>query len=200
MSRSHPSPFFIRRYPMTRIMATAVILVAVASTLAADPKLTVKVEEREPPKDLSEAVRALLDNKAMSVFDDNKLLCTVWAGKSLESKATGEEAKGGLKYANLDETTVVGAVKFPEQWIDYRKQKIKPGVYTLRLGLQPMDGDHQGTAPFNDFLLLSPAEKDKKPEVVEANEMHELSAKPGGPKNPGIILLFPTKQTRRAPP
>src|SRR6478736_1034494 len=113
MSRSHSSPFFIRRYSMTRILATAVILMAVACTQAADPKLTVKMEEKEPPKDLSDAVRALLDNKAMSVFDDNKLLCTVWACKSLESKATADEAKGGLKYANLDETTVVGAVKFP---------------------------------------------------------------------------------------
>src|SRR5262245_306383 len=170
MSRSHPSPFFIRRYPMTRIMATAVILVAVASTLGAAHELTVQVEEQEPPKDLSGAGRALLDNKAMSVFDDNKLLCTVWAGKSLESKATAEEAKGGLKYANLDETTVVGAVKFPEQWIDYRKQKIKPGVYTLRLGLQPMDGEHQGTAQFNDVLLLTSMVRDKKTVACEAQE------------------------------
>src|SRR5262245_3567035 len=194
MSCSHPSPFFIRRHSMTRIMATAVILFAVACTQAADPKLTVKVEEQEPPKDLSDAVRALLDNKAMSVFDDTKLLCTVWPCKSLESKATAEEAKAGVKYANLEETTVVGAVKFPEQWIDYRKQKIKPGVYTLRLGLQPMDGDHQGTSPFNDFLLLSPADKDKKPEVVEPKEMHELSAKSVGRKHPGIMLLFPNKK------
>jgi hypothetical protein len=117
----------------------------------------------------------------------------------LESKATAEEAKAGLKYANLDETMVVGAVKFPEQWIDYRKQKIKPGVYTLRLGLQPMDGDHQGTAPFNDFLLLSPADKDKKPEVVEPKEMHELSAKSVGRKHPGIMLLFPNKKPADTP-
>jgi hypothetical protein len=184
---------------MIRTVVVATFLVAVALAPAAEPKLTVKVEDQEPPKDLSDAVRALLDNKAMSVFDDNKLLCTVWACKSLESKATAEEAKAGLKYANLEETTVVGAVKFPEQWIDYRKQKIKPGVYTLRLGLQPMDGDHQGTAPFNDFLLLSPADKDKKPEVVEPKEMHELSAKSVGRKHPGIMLLFPNKKPTDAP-
>jgi len=184
---------------MIRILAVGTFLLAMGIAPAADPKLTVKVEEQEPPKDLSDAVRALLDNKAMSVFDDAKLLCTVWACKSLESKATAEEAKAGLKYANLEETTVVGAAKFPEQWIDYRKQKIKPGVYTLRLGLQPMDGDHQGTAPFNDFLLLSPADKDKKPEVVEAKEMHELSAKSVGRKHPGIMLLFPNKKPTDAP-
>jgi hypothetical protein len=184
---------------MIRILAVGTFLLAVGIAPAADPKLTVKVEEQEPPKDLSEAVRALLDNKAMSVFDDTKLLCTVWACKSLESKATADETKAGLKYANFEETTVVGAVKFPEQWIDYRKQKIKPGVYTLRLGLQPMDGDHQGTAPFNDFLLLSPADKDKKPEVVEAKEMHDLSAKSVGRKHPGIMLLFPNKKPADAP-
>ena len=46
---------------------------------------------------------------------------------------------------------MVGAVQFPEVWKDYRKQKIKAGVYTLRIGVQPEDGDHMGTAPFNEF-------------------------------------------------
>src|SRR5207249_6531385 len=121
------------------------------------------------------------------------------ACKSLESKATAEEAKAGLKYAHLEETTVVGAVKFPEMWIDYRKQKIKPGVYTLRLGLQPMDGDHQGTAPFNDFLLLAPADKDKTTDALDPKELQALSAKAAGRKHPGVMLLFPNKKPGDAP-
>jgi hypothetical protein len=184
---------------MTRTLAVTAVLLA-ASISAAEPKLTVKVEDAEPPKDLSDEVRAVLDGKAMSVLDEKgKLLCTVWAAKSLESKATAEQAKAGLKYAQVEETTVVGAVKFPEEYRDYRKQKIKAGVYTLRLGIQPMDGDHQGTAPFNEFCLMSPAEMDKKPETVEPKELHELSTKSTTRKHPGIMLLFPNAKPAEAP-
>jgi hypothetical protein len=183
---------------MTRTLAAW--LVAAAACSAADPKLTVKVADAEPPKDLSDAVRAVLDTKAMTVTDDKgKVLCTVWAAKALESKATADQAKAGLKYAHVEETTVVGAVQFPDEWRDYRKQKIKAGAYTLRLSIQPEDGDHQGTAPYNEFCLLIPAAADKAPDVMEAKDLHELSAKATNRKHPGIMLLFPNPKPADAP-
>jgi hypothetical protein len=185
---------------MTRTLAVAACLLAAAVAAADDAKLTVKVEDAAPPKELSDAVRAVLDGKAMHVFDDKgKLLCTVWARKALETKATADQAKAGLKYSHLEETTVVGAVRFPDTFTDYRKQKIKPGVYTLRLGIQPEDGDHMGTAPYNDFCLLAPASADSKPDTMEAKELHQLSAKAGPRKHPGIMLLFPNKTPAEKP-
>ena len=166
---------------------------------AADTKLTVKVEKSEPPKELADAVRKTLDGQAMSVSDEKgKLICTVWAAKSLDSKATAEQAKAGLKYSQIEETTVVGAVKFAEEWKDYRKQKIKPGVYTLRLGIQLMDGDHMGTAPYNEFALQCPAAEDKAPDLLDVKELYELSGKSTGRKHPGLMLLFPNKTPRES--
>jgi hypothetical protein len=184
---------------MVRLLAVAVLFAAAVSATAAD-KPTAKVEDTPPPKELADPVRNLLDAKAMTALDDKgKVICTVWPRKALESKATAEQATAGLKYSNLDETTVVGAVQFPDVFVDYRKQKIKPGVYTLRLGLQPMDGDHQGTAPFNDFCLLVSAEVDKKPDTCEPKELHEMSAKASGRKHPGVMMLFPNKKPGDAP-
>jgi hypothetical protein len=181
---------------MTRFLAVLLF----ASVAAADENYTLKVEDAEPPKELGDAIRAVLDNKAMTVTDDKgKALCTVWAVKSLETKATADQAKAGLKYSHVEETTLVGAVKFPEGWKDYRKQNIKAGVYTLRLGIQPEDGDHQGTAPFNDFCLLSPAGQDKKPDAIEPKELHELSTKSTTRKHPGVMLLFPNKTPGEKP-
>ena len=158
------------------------------------------VKDAEPPKDLSDAVRAVLDNKAMTVTDDKgKELCTVWAVKALETKATADQAKAGPQVLAPRETTLVGAVRFPDAFDDYRKQKIKPGVYTLRLGFQPEDGDHQGTAPFNEFCLLSPAGQDKKPDAIEPKELHELSTKATTRKHPGVMLLFPNKAPGEKP-
>jgi hypothetical protein len=185
---------------MLRTLAFAFLLALAASSSAADTKLTVKVEDTAPPKELGDAVRAILDGKAMNVFDEKgKLICTVWAAKSLESKATADQAKAGLKYSHVEETTVVAAVKFADTWVDYRKQKIKPGVYTLRLAVQPMDGDHMGTAPYNEFCLICPADQDKKPDLLEVEKMHELSSKSTTRKHPGLMLLFPSKMPPETP-
>jgi hypothetical protein len=182
------------------LVGSAALLVLAGFCSAADTKLSVKVEAAAAPKELAEPVRAVLDGQAMSVFDEKgKLICTVWARKSLESKATAGEAKAGLKYSQFEETTIVGAVKFPETWIDYRKQKIKPGVYTLRLAVQPMDGDHMGTAPYNEFCLPCPAEHDKTTDLLEVDKLHELSAKSVGRKHPGMMLLFPLKTPPEKP-
>jgi hypothetical protein len=184
---------------MIRTLAATILVFAAPMSLAAD-KLTVKVSDAEPPRELGDAVRALLDGKAMAVSDDKgKLLCTVWAVKGLESKASADQAKAGLKYAQIEETTVVGAVRFAEEWRDYRKQKIKPGVYTLRLGIQPEDGDHQGTAPFNEFCLLTPAADDKRPDLLDPKDLHLQSNKSTTRKHPGIMLLFPNPKPPDAP-
>ena len=185
---------------MTRTLAVAACLLAAAVADAADAKLTVKVKDAAPPKELSDAVRAVLDGKSMHVFNDKgKLLCTVWTRKALETKAAADQAKAGLKYSHLEEATLIGAVQFPSTFTDYRKQKIKPGVYTLRLGIQPEDGDHQGTAPYNEFCLLLPAGADAGPGVMEAKELHELIVKSTKRKHPGVMLLFPNKTPAEKP-
>src|SRR5207253_5230968 len=114
-------------------------------------------------------------------------------------KATADQVKAGLKYSQLEETTVIGAVRFPDTWVDYRKNKIKPGVYTLRLAIQPMDGDHMGTAPYNEFCLLSPADQDRKPDTMDPKDLHDLSGKSTARKHPGIMLLFPNKKPADTP-
>ena len=178
-------------------VAIAFLLIVTSFTPAAD-KLTVKSETTPPPKEVAEPIRTLLSDKAMIVSDaKGKVLCTVWPVKSLESKAKPGDA--GLKYSQIDESTIVGAVQFPGTWTDYRKQKVKPGVYTMRLAVQPMDGDHMGTAPYNEFVLICPAAEDKKPETMEVEKMHELSAKSVGRKHPSMMLLFPNKTPAEAP-
>ena len=183
-----------------RTFAAVALLALAASATAADTKLSVKVEDKEPPKELAEPVRKLLDSKAMNVTDEKgKLLCTVWAVKTLDSKATADQAKAGLKYTQIEETSIVGAVQFADTWADYRKQKVKPGVYTLRLAVQPMDGDHMGTAPYNEFALLCPADQDKQPGVLEVEKLHQLSSKTTTRKHPSMMLLFPNRMPPDAP-
>jgi hypothetical protein len=182
---------------MLRILATVGWLSLVGAAAAADGKYTVAVEATPPPKELAEPIRKLLDDRGLTVKDaSGKVLCTVWPRKALEAK---QGATGAPVYTSLEETTVMGAIRFPDVWSDFRKYKIKPGVYTLRLGIQPMDGDHMGTAPYNEFCLLAPADRDKSADLLDPMDLHHLSFKATGRKHPGIVLLYPNLKPAEAP-
>ena len=118
---------------------------------------------------------------------------------ALPSKAAPEQVKSGLTYREIPETTIVGAVQFAQPWTDYRKQKIAAGVYTLRLAFQPQNGDHMGTAPYNEFCLLSPATKNGKADTMEPKELHDLSATAAGSSHPSVMLLYPNNKPEDQP-
>ena len=181
------------------LAAAVVLLFALASVGRADDKITFKVEKTDPAKELKDGIRALLDTEAIQVQDGNQTVATIWFRKTLPSKAAPEQVKGGLTYREIPETTIVGAVQFAQPWTDYRKQKIPAGVYTMRLAFQPQNGDHMGTAPYNDFCLLSPAAKDGKAETMEPKELHELSATAAGGSHPGVMLLYPNNKPEDQP-
>src|SRR5207249_173056 len=184
------------------LASLAATLAMTAITARADDagKYTIKELNSPPPKEVREPIRKLLNDKALQLLTDKgSVLCDVWLRKDLPAKATPEQVKNGLTYRELEESTVFGAIRYEQEGTDYRKQKIKPGVYTLRLGFQPMDGDHMGTAPFNDFGLLAPADLDKTTDALDPKELQALSAKAAGRKHPGVMLLFPNKKPGDAP-
>jgi hypothetical protein len=173
------------------------LLVAAAWTpaTAQDKKFAVKTGTAEPPKELSAAVKKLLGNSTLQFYDPSgALVCEIWLSKELPADATPEQIKNGLTYRELKETTVVGAVRFDQAWQDYRKQKVKAGVYTLRLGFQPPDGDHSGKSMFTEFVLLSSAEKDMQPDPMEPKKLIEMSSKSIDAGHPAVFMLAPNSK------
>ena len=185
-------------YRLVPVLAATALLGGLPA--AAPAQYSVKEAAAAPPKELNESIRKLLHERAVQLRDaKDALLCEVWFRKEVPGKATPEQVKNGLTYRELPETTLLGVLKVTETLVDYRKQKIKAGVYTLRLGIQLMDGDHMGTSPYNEFALLSPAAEDKAPDQMDVKELHELSGKATGRKHPGLMLLFPNKTAAEAP-
>ncbi len=157
------------------------------------------VDKTAAPKEVQEPIRKLLGERCVQLLDaKGDLLAEVWFRQDVPVNATEAQIKNGLTYAEVQESTVFGAIRFPKQITDYRKQKIPAGVYTLRLANQPMDGDHMGTAPYSEFLLLSPAADDKTPNSMEAKKLQEMSGKTTG-GHPGVLLLFPGKGAAEMP-
>jgi hypothetical protein len=168
-------------------------VLASAAAVPADPgRLSAKVASLDPPAELAGPVGKLLDKNAVVVADkDGAPVLTVWFRSAVPVQATAEQVANGLTYREVPEGMLVGAVKFAGPFVDYRKQEITAGVYTLRFLVQPDVGDHMGTAPHPEFLVLSPAGQDSDPEPLEPKALIKLSSASTGGDHPGVMLLFP---------
>ena len=74
---------------------------------------------------------------------------------------------------------------------EIRGKAVKPGVYTLRYGLQPQNGDHLGISTFRDFVLLSPAALDRDPKALGFDGVVALSKEVIGTAHPASLSLDP---------
>ncbi len=172
-------------------MRTLIALLVVSPLLAEPPKLKLTASKLDPPKELADTVKPLLGTDAVIVADGSGDLLTLWFRSELTSTANADQIKNGLTYREVAEGTLLGAVRLDKPFMDFRKQEIPAGVYTLRLAVQPDTGDHRDTAPHQDFALLVPAAADQSAEPVEPKELVKLSLKSTGGDHPGVMLLFP---------
>lgn len=163
------------------------------------PALKVAAEKKAPPTTVAGPVKKLLGESAFVVTDGGKPSLSLWLRTELTSRATPEQMKNGLTYRELPEGTILGVIQFESAFVDFRKQEIPAGVYTLRLAVQPDTGDHTGTAPHQDFAVLSPVADDKSADDVELKALVGMSAKILGGDHPAVMLLFPNREKGDGP-
>ena len=147
--------------------------------------LTVSVSpltDKAPPE-LASAVASRLVPAAKVTMGASTL--DIWLVQNLERTADGPG------WSNVDSGTLVGAVRVSGEFKEIRGKAVKPGVYTLRYGLQPQNGDHLGISAFRDFLLLSPAALDKDPKVLGFDGAVALSKEVIGTAHPASLSLDP---------
>jgi hypothetical protein len=164
----------------------AVLFCAVATRVFAG-EFTVKITETPPPTQLAEPLRAVLEPKAVQLVQDGKPLLELWLRRDLPLKANA------AKLDSLTETTLIGAVAIRGQGLkDYKENEVPEGIFTARFLLQPQDGDHLGTAEFNYFVVLVPAETDKELEGLNKfKPLTKASGKVTPSGHPSVISLRP---------
>lgn len=136
------------------------------------------------------ALGSALQPDGYKILDDSgKVLCEVWIRKEIAN--LNKPASKSAKYQDLHIGTLVGVIKFPAEFTDFRGQPIKPGTYTLRYAVIPQDGNHMGVSPILDFLLLIPASEDNKDPDAEMafNDVVALSKKATGTNHPANLLM-----------
>jgi hypothetical protein len=98
-------------------------------------------------------------------------------------------------WSQVTEGALVGALRVTGQFKEIRGKTVKPGVYTLRFGLQPQNGDHLGASPFREHLLLSPADVETDPKPLGFDGTVAISKQTIGTSHPAALSLDPPVAT-----
>jgi hypothetical protein len=150
-----------------------------------------------PPEGLAADIRKTLEDGGHRIASPEGMLCELWLAKAPGQKP-GFKADLRVKYP-LVVGTLVGVLRVGEkiEVADFRDQVLLPGVYTLRYGQQPQDGNHVGTSPQADFLLALPAEEDKSAGTLgDADELNAVSAEAAGSAHPAIFSLLDPQEAK----
>jgi hypothetical protein len=160
------------------VLSLTSALVALLVTLAP----SVSPLTGKAPAELAAGVAARLAPAARVVVGDATL--EVWLVDKLESS-------GGPGWSGVESGTLVGALRVSGTFKEIRGKVVKPGVYTLRYGQQPQNGDHLGISPFREFLLISPAAIDTDPKVLGFDGVVAFSKDVVGTAHPASLSLDP---------
>lgn len=173
-------------------MLSRIAVIFVAAVLVAAPALaqvTAKPLSAAPPDNLQPAIKKLIGDVGVTIAAAGAALEFWWV------TTLPLAAAGAAEWSNVPEGALIGALRVTGPFREIRGKTIKPGTYTLRLGLQPQNGDHLGNSPFREFLLLSPAAVDGDPAPQGFDGTVALSKQTIGTAHPAALSIDPPAAT-----
>ena len=149
----------------------------------------VEVLNEPPPADAlsAEVVEKIATTGFKVIRGSNRTVCEIWPCQQWTVKPNFKPSVA-LLYP-FEPGQLIGILRFPRRGSDFRDQTISQGAYTLRYALQPIDGNHEGTSPTRDFLLLVRAEDDTSAEPMDVEELSEQSAAAAESTHPAMLCL-----------
>jgi len=168
---------------MTRICSFLLAATAVFAQYKAQPAGDLPTEAAAP-------ILGTLNKAGTKIVGDNgSPYIEIWLRSTMPSgPSTGESS---VTLPTIPPGTLLGVLRFPAKGSDRRGQNIAAGVYTLRYGNYPVNGNHQGVAPQRDFLVLVPAALDKTADAIaDFDALMELSRKASGTPHPAVLSFW----------
>ncbi len=151
-----------------------------------------------PPEGAPAGIRSALAS-GFRVMVDDKLTAELWPSREVALRMT-EKAILGANYGQIAEGALVGLVRLPDRWIDFRGKPVAAGIYTLRYAIQPADGNHMGVSEFRDFLVLAPVSADADSKTVaDRDALYGLGRKASGTSHPAVMSLVLVPKAAPAP-
>ena len=147
------------------------------------------------PDGLAASIAGKLTANGFRVTGPDGPVCEIWLVKEAPLKA-GFKATLSVRYP-FTPGQLLGALSVPKGKVykDFRGQELAAGVYTLRYGQQPADGNHIGTSDTADFLLALPAGIDQDGATIDGfDKLSQVSAQAAGTAHPAIFSLLPAEE------
>ena len=152
----------------------------------------------DPPSGVAGPFAATLNKAGTKIVSDSgATIVELWLRSTMPTgPSTGESS---VTLPTIPPGALLGVLRFPAKGADRRGQTIAPGVYTLRYGNYPVNGNHQGVAPQRDFLLLVPAALDRSTDPVsDFDVLLELSRKASGAPHPAVLSFSKADADQKA--
>jgi hypothetical protein len=166
----------------------AACFLAVTLSTASGQDYSVEVIDAAPDADeVSDEVAKQLADTGYRVNRGSRTVSEIWLCKQWPLEPDFKPTEERLYPFTPGQ--LIGLLHFGRRGSEFRDQSISSGWYTLRFGLQPVDGNHEGTSPTRDFLLLVDAEQDEFPETWKVEDLLETSAEAAGSTHPAMICL-----------
>jgi hypothetical protein len=147
-----------------------------------------------PPPEVASGIAQALAKNGFQISNQGAAYCGIWLRASLPSGTRLGEQNASLPNVtlpNIPQGTLLGVIRFDAAALDRRGESIKAGVYTLRYGIMPMNGSHQGAAPQRDFLLLTPAAEDRDLNATpNFDALVAMSRKASHSAHPAVLSLW----------
>jgi hypothetical protein len=170
------------------LAATTLLGLLLVSPTAHGQDYTVEAIQGAPDTDeVSAEVRALMADQGVRVKRGSRAAVEIWLLKEWTIDAEFEQSDQRL-YPFVP-GQLVGLAHFGRRGSEFRDQQVESGWYTMRFGLQPVDGNHEGTSPTRDFLLLVKAGQDSADKQWDEKELHKASAEAAGATHPAMLCL-----------
>lgn len=172
-----------------KLRACYTLMFALLASFAHGQEYSVQKLAESPPADaVSPEIAAQLNPVGLRVVKGQRAVVDLWFAKQWPAKA-GFQPSASVMYP-FESGTLMGVARYKNRGGDFRNQEIPAGVYTIRYGQQPEDGNHVGTSDTRDFFLLLPAAADKDPARLAEPKMFQTSAKAAGTTHPTMLSLL----------
>ncbi len=185
---------------MTSSRAILLAAILLVPTARGQDSFTVEGRNFAAPAGLAAPIQASLASDGVRVLDaKGKPVLEIWLRKGIPVAVKPSGAKGTIQFPELTEGELLGVVRLVAEGHDYRDQTIPPGLYTIRYGLQPVNGDHLGVSPNRDYALLLPAAKDVELAPLAKKTLEARSAEAAGSSHPAVLMLLAAPTESKAP-
>jgi hypothetical protein len=169
------------------VLVVALVVSGIQKTARAEEYSAEVIQGPAPSEGVSKEIQDKLATTGVRLKRGSDTFAEIWSAKDWAVKADFHETND-IKFP-FTPGEFIGLIRYSKKATDFRNQDIKPGIYTLRAALQPVDGNHVGTSDTRDFFLLLKTADDTSPAALEEKNMFKLSPKAAGGTHPCMLFI-----------